>query len=304
MLWNYTIGLITISGISSGGYMANQLHIAASRLINGAAIFAAGPYMCSLGNIHTAESICMSEYGNNIIKPNVYELVEITNTYAYDNLIDSPSNLKDDNVYIFSGKLDSIISQDIVLTLQEYYSHFIPQQNIKTEYNIMSEHCLPTINYGEDCNILSSPYLGKCFFDGAKAALSVLYGNLKESKSNDSNLYSFDQTKYFNKYEYTSLDSTGYIYIPNSCQNNACSLHLSLHGCKQGLDFIGNTFALHSGFNDWAEENKIIILYPYVKSSIDNPNGCWDWWGYTGKNYATKYGKQVSFLIRLINSFK
>ena len=24
-----------------------------------------------------------------------------------------------------------------------------------------------------------------------------------------------------------------------------------------------------------------------------NPNGCWDWWGYTGENYATRDGAQI-----------
>src|SRR5512143_408122 len=41
----------TASGISSGGYMAVQFHVAHSRLIHGAAIFAAGPYYCAQGSV-------------------------------------------------------------------------------------------------------------------------------------------------------------------------------------------------------------------------------------------------------------
>ena len=285
--------------------MANQIHIAASNIISGAAIYAAGPYMCALGNIYTAESECMSEYGANVLKPNIYELIDITNTYAFENLIDNPINLKDDKVYIFSGKLDSVISQDIVLLLHEYYSNFILQKNIKTDYNIEAEHCLPTMDYGNSCNILSSPYLGKCFFDGAGAGLHALYGSLNEGLSNPVNLYEFDQTNFFNKNEYTSLNNIGYVYIPNNCYyGNLCSLHISFHGCKQGIEYIGNSYALHSGFNNWAENNNIVVLYPYVKSSIDNPNGCWDWWGYTGESYATKFGKQIEFILNIIQFFK
>ena len=44
--------------------------------------------------------------------------------------------------------------------------------------------------------------------------------------------------------------------------------------------FVGDTFARHAGYNDLAEENDIIILYPQVTLSKNvpfNPNGCWDW---------------------------
>lgn len=38
------IGKVYLAGVSSGGYMANQLHLAYSTLFSGAAIFAAGPW--------------------------------------------------------------------------------------------------------------------------------------------------------------------------------------------------------------------------------------------------------------------
>ena len=27
---------------------------------------------------------------------------------------------------------------------------------------------------------------------------------------------------------------------------------------------------------------------------LTNPNGCWDWWGYTGVAYPTKAGPQIA----------
>jgi len=37
------------------------------------------------------------------------------------------------------------------------------------------------------------------------------------------------------------------------------------------------------------------VLFPQVEPSFQplNPNGCWDWWGYTGLDYATKSGTQI-----------
>lgn len=41
---------------------------------------------------------------------------------------------------------------------------------------------------------------------------------------------------------------------------------------------IGTTFAEHAGYNQVAEVNNIIILYPQTHSSTLNPNGCFDWY--------------------------
>lgn len=308
MFLNITALLITVSGISSGGYMASQVHIALSNSIQGAAIFAAGPYMCALGSISKAESECMSEYSNNFLPPNVYELIEMTNLYDYEKQIDPVTNLKNDKVFIFSGTLDTIISQQIVRKTEEYYNHFIPRQNIFTNYNIAAEHCLPTLLYGNPCSTLSSPYMSMCLFDGAGESLQILYDDLIVPLSDDiqmpHSLRIFDQTPFYNKNEYTSLNEFGFIYIPEDCEiTKKCRMHISFHGCLQGWEFIANTYAVNSGFNVWAEKNNIIILYPYVKSSIDNPNGCWDWWGYTGLEYGTKYGKQIQFIERIIETF-
>ena len=34
-----------------------------------------------------------------------------------------------------------------------------------------------------------------------------------------------------------------------------------------------------------------------------NPQGCWDWWGYTGQDYDLAAGKQVAGVDALITSF-
>jgi len=36
------------------------------------------------------------------------------------------------------------------------------------------------------------------------------------------------------------------------------------------------------------------VLYPQVNGSLLNPRGCWDWFGYTGRDYATKSGPQMA----------
>jgi poly(3-hydroxybutyrate) depolymerase len=42
---------VTVSGLSSGGYMATQLHVAWSSMFKGAGVIAGGPYYCAQGSI-------------------------------------------------------------------------------------------------------------------------------------------------------------------------------------------------------------------------------------------------------------
>jgi len=42
---------ISVSGMSSGAYMAGQLHLAHSSIFNGVAIVAGGPNYCAMGEI-------------------------------------------------------------------------------------------------------------------------------------------------------------------------------------------------------------------------------------------------------------
>ena len=295
---------ITISGLSSGGYMAVQMHIAYSGTINGSAIFAGGPFYCAEGSLEFAEEKCMA---TTLGLPQVQKLVDLTITDYSLGYIDSPNNLKDDKIYIFSGKLDTVVDQKVVKSLQNYFDAFVHTSNIVADYNVDAEHCIPTLNYGEECSTLSSPYIGNCNYDGAGKALQVLLGpGLTRGQAKLSNLYAFDQTPYFVGTS-TSIGDVGYIYIPSSCISNKCYLHISFHGCEQNLDIIGNQYAVNSGFNDWAEANGIIVLYPYVETSNVNPynpNGCWDWFGYSGYDYGVKSGVQMRFVKRLIDTVK
>jgi len=300
-LGTYSISDVTVSGISAGGYMAVQVHVAFSSLVNGSAIFAGGPYYCAKGNLIYAEDQCMATYMGT---PDVTTFLKYTDNQVEARTIDDTDNMKDDKIYIFSGKADSVVDPAVVEVLQTYYSHYVDVSNMVMDYNIDAQHCLPTLNYGEACATLKSPYIGKCNFDGARFALETLYGDLTSGTAVDANLMSFSQTPYFTNQK-ASIGDVGYIYVPTACASGqtSCHLHVSFHGCKQYIDAIGDQYAADTGFNRWAEANNIIVLYPYVVTSTypSNPNGCWDWWAYTGADYALKSGVQMQFVKALID---
>ena len=214
--------------------------------------------------------------------------------------------MADDRVFLFSGTKDSVVNPITMTALQEYYSYFINSRQILTDFTFPAEHCFPSVDYGEPCNTLDSPYIGACSYDAAYKSLTQIYYGTKLAAGYaiPSNLKSFDQTPYFSGLS-TSIGDVGYIYIPTACAAmGPCKLHIAYHGCLQTLDDIGNAFAANAGYNSWAEANNIIVVYPYTikNSRLGNPNGCWDWWGYTTANYAYKTGDQMLFSKRIIDA--
>ena len=85
---------ITTSGISAGGYMAVQFHVAHSSLVSGAGVLAAGPYYCAQNSLRHGLGRCMR--GDEPIA--VDELVGITSELALADRIDPIANLANDRV--------------------------------------------------------------------------------------------------------------------------------------------------------------------------------------------------------------
>ncbi|MFQ3197649.1 MAG: pimeloyl-ACP methyl ester carboxylesterase, partial [Paraglaciecola sp.] len=52
---------ISLSGLSSGGYMATQFQLAHSDWVNGVGIIAAGPYYCAQNDIRIALDKCVNQ---------------------------------------------------------------------------------------------------------------------------------------------------------------------------------------------------------------------------------------------------
>mmetsp|Transcript_10392 Transcript_10392/g.19898 ORF Transcript_10392/g.19898 Transcript_10392/m.19898 type:complete len:90 (+) Transcript_10392:887-1156(+) len=58
----------------------------------------------------------------------------------------------------------------------------------------------------------------------------------------------------------------------------------------------------HTGLNEYADANSIVILYPQATTTVLNPKGCWDWWGYAGPGYASQLGVQMATVKAMLDS--
>lgn len=300
----YKVSTVTVGGLSAGAFMAVQYHFAWGSELSGASVFAGGPYYCAQASIDTALINCMNP--NMVEKPPATKyLIGLADVFAAEGKIDGLGNLTNQKVFLYSGLLDTVVHRPVMDALQDMYNDLIKPAdggNVTTSFDVLSEHCYPTVDYGEACTTLGSPYIGKCDYDGAGYALKTLYGELKPKTTPVSaNLMSWSQSEFITDPSSVSLGPTGYIYVPTACQQGAeCSLHIEFHGCQQDIASIQEEFVEDIGLNNWAESNNIIVLYPQVQTTlISNPDACWDWWGYTGKNYAFKTGPQMAFVHKV-----
>lgn len=293
---------LTVSGLSSGGYMATQFQVAYSKDVIGAGIVGAGPWYCARGRMTTAINECTkgSPAGPET-RPLVAALRESTEAKA----IDDPSWIASDRVWIFHGKRDRKVGAAVSDSLLRFYRTFVPPERLRYETQVAAAHGFPTLDSGSSCEADESPWILNCGFDGAGEMLRFLYDDLGAPAGEiTGELRAFDQRRYGPEDTDISLAETGLVFVPKDCTAGMpCRIHVAFHGCRQGIDDLGKVFARDAGYNRWADANHIVVLYPQVTPSLIapfNPRGCWDWWGYTGADYATRNGAQLAAVRRML----
>jgi hypothetical protein len=306
--YNADPSLTTISGISSGGYFAQQMHTAYSATFHtGAAIFAGGPYNCARGSVSTAQMDCMT----GTPAPVVADYVSYTNSFASAGTIDPTSNLTTTKVYMWSGTSDTTVKQSVMNALKNYYLTWVPSGNITYNNTTAAAHSWVSPYGTVACGTQASPYVNNCGSqDPEQVFLTQFYGTLN-AKSAPSTLggtfIEFDQTEFVDgaAMAANSLANSGWMYVPADCAAmKACKVHLAYHGCLQYYGTIGDKFIKTAGLNEWADTNHIIVVYPQTIASNTgptNPNGCWDFWGYTGANAVKKAGPQMLMGKRIVD---
>lgn len=309
--YNAAINETSISGISSGAYMAVQFGTAWSSIIKGVGAIAGGPFGCSEGSGSAALSTCMG----GLPAIDLQELIKRTNAWSAAGKIDSTRLLEHQKVYLFNGYNDSVVARPVSNALYAFYAHYLPSAtgNIFYQTAVGAGHSQVTLAYGGKCSESSGEFINKCDYDQAGVILQHIYGAL--SLRNDGALTG--QFRSFRQADFTtpdqpvddSMGDTGFAYVPSSCGAGApCRLHVALHGCLQSFSTIGQDFVKHAGYNEWADANNIIVLYPQTQAlGFTNPQSCWDWWGYLDKDptetptYLLKSGKQIRAIKAMID---
>lgn len=309
--YNVDTSQTTVSGLSSGGFMANQLGIAYSSLFKGVGVFAAGPYMCAGLNNYTA---CM--YNASISSTQLTNMQNSLNSYSTSGAIDNKSNIANQKVYLFIGTSDTTVGQNPVTALKtQYTNNGVTAANMEHVVRSGASHTFPTdfdSTGNNGCGSAASPYISNCSYDGAKAVLQKFYGTLNPRNNAPAagNYIEFNQSEFVSN---PGMAATGWAYVPANCASGSqCKVHVALHGCQQSTDKIGDKFVKNTGYSRWADTNSIIVLFPQTKidntsrqtsasSSLANPNACWDWIGWYGNNFAQKAGTQMAAIKAMVD---
>ncbi|MFD8644659.1 PHB depolymerase family esterase [Streptomyces zaomyceticus] len=306
-LQGYDIGSVFSAGVSSGGYMATQLHVAYSGTFEGSAAFASGPYDCARGQLATALNACMDTIQN----LQLATLEQATRDRSTQGQIDPVENLSGDPVYVFSGSGDSTVKRPVADALADYYGRF----GARVQYNrsTAAGHAWITPLGPNSCTVTQTPFLNNCGIDAEGQLLGHLFGPVAAPGSGTGgSLVRFDQNAYApgGSAAALSMGAEGFAYVPASCAQGArCKLLVALHGCKQGYAYqgFGTRFVEGAYLNEYADTNDMIVLYPQAAptTTLENPNGCWNWWGYLGDTaYARHGGKQIEAIMGMVRALR
>lgn len=353
---------ISVSGISSGGWIANQFHIAHSEIVMGAGILAAGPYHCAGTNslncsaqLFMPHDTCQAFYvcsslaraslgqfgwaGGYFGPPDVNQSIDSTIFEAAHGTIAPLENLKGDRVWLFSGTMDRLEPTEVVERLRQYYLALFrrpevgnPETNIHFQINADGravDHAMiiDAPNAPDNCLAFGLPFIDDCSYDAAGELLKFIYAPYTPSLIQPQHgvwdrtaLLEFDQTDFFAADDPSiSMNRLAHVFVPQTCQSGTpCRLHIAFHGCEQYQQIIENDceknatcsalfFFRNAGYNEWADANNIVVLYPQAinwgdkSEGLKNPYGCWDWWGYSGSNYFQRTGKQITAVKKMVD---
>jgi hypothetical protein len=350
---------ISISGVSAGGWLAVQYHIAHSSEIMGAGIVAGGPYHCAGGGSGLClgwsavgeHDLCMASYicsrtaakmvfGLYAGPPDFNESVQSAEQEARLGTIDPLAGLKRSRVWIFTGGResdtphDTLMPHDVVKGLADFYAALFalpevgaPRGNIRFVDRVPAEHAMPIARdpTGEAgaCGAFAEPYINDCNYPAAAELLSFIYPErqaVADSPPAEDRLQAFAQPVDATDAS-LSMNAVGHLYVPHACMNGqTCPLHIALHGCEQDEQTVdagdapgGGKFGdlppekrpyfyRLGGYNAWAEQHGVVILYPQMRADAMtlSQHGCWDWFGYSGPDYYVKSGKQIRAIDAMV----
>jgi hypothetical protein len=285
--------------------MATQVHLALNERIHGAAILSGGPYGCARGELQTALDTCMVPKSAG---PDPAALAASARERAAAGRIDPLAAFDGDRVWVFHGARDTTVAPALGADVVAFYRALAPVLSVQADLERPIGHVLATDQRGVDCIEGGSPWLGRCGFDAAAAAVAALFDTQPVDPAlpaaGRGEVIEFDQRAVFAADSAPQLADRGFLYVPPQCKSGRCGLLLAFHGCQQSAAQVGRSFVDDGGFNRAADAASLVVAYPQTQASWMplNPKACWDWWGYTGADYDTREGAQIRFVDRLLDA--
>jgi len=308
----------SVSGISSGAYMAGQFHLAFSTTVVGAGVVAGGPWGCAssgsgdsmwlggVDNVGRSLFRCMEVTAGT---PDGVQLAEAAARFADRRRIDPLDGLAGDRVYLFHGESDSVVAAPVATAVEAFYQAAgVDADDLRTIYELpgggKAGHSLVVEEEGSDCSSNASPFIDDCDYDQAGEILRWIYPDLvgRPGPATGRKVV-FDQTEFLAGAVGYGLAREGVAYIPADCETTpGCRVHVVFHGCLQSRETegIGDLFIERTGYMRYADINRIVLLYPQTNANTA-PNDCWDWWGHASSDHLSKTAPQLTAVHAMLD---
>src|SRR5690554_1749589 len=116
---NTTTERLYIAGISSGGYLTHQLHLAWPDEVRGVAVFAAGPYACAKDGVSAALFNCMAVSRGT---PSAKKSLQLIEEAAKEGGLGDPKLVANSRVYLYKAEADPVVAQPVSIALEKTYA--------------------------------------------------------------------------------------------------------------------------------------------------------------------------------------
>lgn len=300
----------SVIGISSGGYMASQLAVAWPQRFTRLAVLAAGPWSCAEGGLGQALGQCMSTRRG---PPDLTALDRRLHDYQARELVGDAAAIGRLRAFVWHGEADDVIAPALGIALAEQLSgwldnpevqlHTVTSPDIGHGWPVEASPEIPPDQLGQ-CHAGGSTHLLACDRNIATVALNWLHDSPETQGENASSaeLLRFDQSEFAAR----GMADAGFLLVPSACEAGGCQVTVALHGCGMAEELIGEAFVRYSGLDAWATANQRVVLYPQAESSLANPQGCWDWWGFSESSWQldplhdTREGAQITALMEML----
>ena len=284
--------------------MATQYQVAYSKDVAGAGIIGAGPWLCAQGIVTRALKDCLAGASGG---PDVTPLVAALRASAALRAVDDPSGLAADRIWIFHGAKDGKVGAAVSDSLLRFYKAFVPLEQVRYETQVPAAHGFPTLADGGACDADASPWILACGYDAAGEMLKHLYDGLADPSGAVTGNAARVRPGPLRREGRARLDGRHGLPVRAA----------GLRG-RQAVPRARRVPRLPAGHR---------IHWPYVRAADRirplgrcephrralsageaeapgplNPRGCWDWWGYSGADYAARSGAQLSAIHRMLEA--
>lgn len=284
--------------------------------------------------LYRALTVCLnnpslSRLPNRILGSMYFDIVDM----AARGQIDPLENLTQQRVLIYQGQKDSVVNPAMAQQLKHFRTYF-NSSSIEVIEAAQAAHNFPSSNVnGIGCDEQRPPYVGNCQFSMSQKIVDYLMPSVTQQRKGHIRVFTLNQTTQFTP---PSIAPYGYLVANDWCLKSPerCEMHVALHGCQmsdyfdpeiqknfeQNVLIKGVThtpdnskrakgmwlrqFIELGGWKEAIQAKPIMIVFPQTQiSEINypfNPSGCWDWYGWTGPEYATKSGVETQWLFDFI----